>query len=106
MKTHPPNKTQKGWREDIRFQGCVMPHDHEGRIEIHHVVGRTARHLGVDIGHWFILPLCTSGHRLAPGLGYDDQKRLFVRCCAAYFDVFGELPFDSATLLAIMDWRR
>jgi hypothetical protein len=75
-KGNTPTAAQLRWREDIRALGCVISREQHG-IEIHHVLGATAKHNRQPIGHWFILPLSAWYHRLNPVLNVTDHKRLF-----------------------------
>jgi hypothetical protein len=75
-KGNAPTASQKAWREAVRELGCVIDKS-KGGIEIHHVLGATAKHNKVDIGHWFILPLSSWYHRENPTLNVTDNKRLF-----------------------------
>lgn len=75
-KGNAPDASQKRWREEVRGLGCVIsrePHN----VEIHHVLGATAKHNKTPIGHWFILPLNAWYHRENPTLNVTENKRLF-----------------------------
>lgn len=94
---------QKRWREDVRELGCIFC---GGPAEIHHVVGRTAKHMKMPVGHWWILPVCTEGHRTVERETKEDQKIHFKDLCIRYRQHYGDLPFPASTLLAIWDWHR
>ena len=104
MKNDPPNKAELTWREIVRSHGCVL--DMGNPVQIHHVVGRTAKHNRVDIGHWFILPVSEQAHREIERFPKDEQKLYFRDICTWHQRVFGELPFGADVLLAIWDWHR
>ena len=78
-----PNAAQKRWMEAVRAQGSIIS---GGPAVIHHVVGRTAKHNKVAIGHWWILPLTDDEHKLlhSDKAAFDlqwlcaDQNRWFV----------------------------
>ena len=56
---------QRKWMDDITDYvnenglGDLYGHEYEGRTDIqrHHVLGRTAKHNKIHIGHWFIIPV-------------------------------------------------
>jgi hypothetical protein len=64
MATKQANAAQKKWMSDItefineESLGILYP-EYEGRFEMqrHHVLGRSAKHNKVAIGHWFIIPV-------------------------------------------------
>ena len=61
MNFDQPNAEQKLWRENVRQTGSII--SGLSRVEIHHVLGRTAKIKGVgNIGHYFILPLDREEH--------------------------------------------
>lgn len=102
--TSKPNKAETAWREWVRDQGCVlgMP----GPVEIHHVAGRTAKHLGVPIGHWFILPVSNGAHRIVERMPKIEQKDLFRFLVCRYLELMYESPFSADVALGIWDWHR
>ena len=65
MATKPANKAQKQWMSDIADWAsnngmCLIYHGGWGKessFQLHHVLGRSAKHNKVAIGHWFILPV-------------------------------------------------
>lgn len=67
-----PNAVQRRWREMVRSLGSIvsgLP------AEIHHPVGRTGKHNGVDIAHWWILPLTNEEHRGDEGIHSHPRRR-------------------------------
>ncbi|QDP67503.1 MAG: hypothetical protein Unbinned5350contig1004_10 [Prokaryotic dsDNA virus sp.] len=82
------NAAQKKWMSDItkfieeESLGILYP-DYEGRFEMqrHHVMGRSARHNKVDIGHWFIIPVPFELHD--PNINHEfhvgSNKKSFVK---------------------------
>ena len=85
-KGNAPTVEQKRWREEVRELGCIIS-DEQGGVEIHHVLGATAKYNKEEIGHEFILPLTGWYHRENPShnaafwrsiekvmLGYEEQK--------------------------------
>jgi len=103
VKPGQPTAKQKNWREDVRAQGCILRL--EGPVQIHHVVGRTARHIKIHVGHWFLLPVSEEGHREVEKMSKDEQKDLFMRVCSRHIYGMRKLPFDADVLFAILDWR-
>jgi hypothetical protein len=75
-KGNAPTAEQKRWREEVRELGCII-NGEKGGVEIHHVLGATAKHNKQPIGHEFILPLSTWYHRQCPTLNVTDHKHLF-----------------------------
>jgi hypothetical protein len=68
-----PNTRERAWREAVRSLGSII--DADPRVEIHHCVGRTGRHEGVAIGHWWILPLTREQHQGRNGIhAHPDRK--------------------------------
>ena len=65
MATKPANAAQKKWMESITDYinenglGDLYGSDYvyDTRIQRHHVLGKSARHNKIAIGHWFILPV-------------------------------------------------
>lgn len=67
-----PRAVQRRWRELVRSLGSVvsgLP------AEIHHPVGRTGRHNGVAIGHWWLIPLTWEEHQGAEGIHSHPNRR-------------------------------
>ena len=104
MKTDPPNAAEKRWREMVREQGCIL--GYPGPVEIHHVVGRTAKHQKIEIGHWWILPVSPLAHAMVGGSRKQEQKDLFMEVCGNHVQMYGDLPVPAAALWAIWDWHR
>ncbi len=113
-KGNAPTAAQKKWREEIRELGCIV-HGDKGEIEIHHVLGATAKHNKVAIGHWFILPLTGWFHRLNPELNVTSRKRAFEINFGSQVSLFDKLmlqyefvyekcvPLDPEVIAAIRD---
>ena len=47
-------KTVASWYEECGFKDARL---NQYKFQIHHVVGRKAKHNKIAIGHWFVLPL-------------------------------------------------
>ncbi len=64
------NAKQKKWMKDIASfidevgMGGLYGREYEGRkdFQLHHVLGRSAKHNKVHIGHWFIIPVPVELH--------------------------------------------
>ena len=92
------NKAQKQWMSDITDWsicnlGMLYGEKYDGAIiQRHHVLGRSAKHNKVDIGHWFILPVPYELHE--PN---ETHKFHVGHCKRAFTDVFGmqRMLFDS-----------
>ncbi len=60
-----PNAAEKRWLKSIsefienEGLGILYGIEFEGRsdFQLHHVVGRTAKHNKIEIGHWFVIPV-------------------------------------------------
>ncbi len=89
-KGNAPTEAQKQWREEIRELGCIICSE-KGGVEIHHVLGATAKHNKVAIGHEFILPLSTWYHRECPTLNVTDHKHLFEANFGTQVELFNKL---------------
>ncbi len=67
MATKPANAKQKQWMSDIAEwaeRNIDLMYDYEclEGIQLHHVMGRSAKHNKVAIGHWFIIPVPSELH--------------------------------------------
>ena len=64
-----PNAEEKRWLSSVvelaQEKGCIATGNFP--FEIHHVLGRTARHNKVDVGHWFIIPVWFDLHHIDTG---------------------------------------
>jgi hypothetical protein len=77
-----PNARERRWREAVRSLGSII--NCSANVEIHHCAGRTARHEGVAIGHYWILPLTHAQHQGPDGIHAhphrkEREKELFER---------------------------
>lgn len=94
----PTAEQKRFWSAMVELGCCIYP---DTPAEIQHCVGSTTKHNKINIGNWFIIPLCPAVHRLAQRnftngliLAYlreqgacdpddslmDAQKKLFVDC--------------------------
>src|SRR3990167_9121719 len=66
-----PNAAQRRFLKDIcsfianRGLGYLYPEFQNHALQIHHTVGRSAKHNKVSISHWFILPVPVELHDVA-----------------------------------------
>lgn len=71
MASKPANAVQKKWMSDIaewaNGEGMNMLADWDCSkgIQLHHVLGRSAKHNKVAIGHWFIIPVPYQYHDIS-----------------------------------------
>ena len=102
MKTNKtkPNAAQVQWMKDIaefiQDNGLdILYPGYEGRtdFQLHHVLGRSAKHNKVAIGHWFILPVPKNLHDV--GSNHPDNvthfKHNFTKRFGSQADLFQEL---------------
>ena len=68
------NAAQKQWMSDITNfideygLGAIYGEGYDGSAyELHHVLGRSAKHNKVAIGHWFIIPVPFQLHNVTSG---------------------------------------
>lgn len=116
-KGNRPNSAQKRWMDEVAAVGSII----SGRkpVELHHVVGFTAKFEKQHIGPWWILPLTTEEHRhIGTAQGTDELSRLKLGfTMVGRFDYekllfsdllthFSELPFSDEVLQSIWSYRR
>lgn len=68
-----PSSAQRAWRERVRELGSIV--DGATPCEIHHPVGRTGKHNGIEIGHWWVLPLTAEQHRGPDGIHRAPDRK-------------------------------
>ncbi len=89
-KGNAPTAEQKRWREEVRELGCIISGE-QGGVEIHHVLGATAKYNKEEIGHEFILPLTGWYHRENPVLNVTNNKNLFEANFGSQVSLFNRL---------------
>ena len=102
MKTNKtkPNAAQVQWMKDIaefiQDNGLdILYPGYEGRtdFQLHHVLGRSAKHNKIAIGHWFIIPVPIELHDV--GSNHPDNvthfKRNFTERFGSQSELFKEL---------------
>ena len=115
MAMKPANAAQKQWMSDIatfiEVNGLHVLYgaDYLGRtdFQLHHVLGRSAKHNKVAIGHWFIIPvpfelhdvnsdhpLNVTHHKHAFTDEFGSQSSIWSRM----FDYMNNLPFSAPPL--------
>ncbi len=111
LKMKQANARQKRWMKDVaewaklNLHHLYEPKYRDHPIQIHHVLGRSAKHNKVAIGHWFILPvpfelhdvlgnhpLNVTHHKHAFTDEYGKQRELFERMVAMMGQDDYELP--------------
>lgn len=90
-KGNAPTAAQIKWREEVRALGCIVGMEKGPHIQIHHVLGATAKHNKVAIGHWYILPLTPWAHLDNPVLNVTHNKRLFEAQYGTQISLFKQL---------------
>jgi hypothetical protein len=126
-KGNAPNAAQKKWMGQVADLGCITCGSQA--IQIHHVLGVTAKHNKISIGHWWILPLNPFNHsyigqgrfgldmlKTEAGQRYDEDdkiKPMSLHDLEKY--LFGKVlraipkekwPFGDDVVQAIADWHR
>lgn len=79
-----------------------------GGFHLHHVLGRSAKHNKVSIGHWFIIPVPVELHDVASNHElnvthhkhaftdrYGKQKTIFLKLCSAMVVNGYDMPPDN-----------
>ena len=87
MANKPANAKQKQWMSDIANfidevgMGGLYGEEYEGRtdFQLHHVLGRSAKHNKVAIGHWFVIPVPFELHDVSSNhpLNVTHHKKAF-----------------------------
>ena len=123
MPSKPANAAQKQWMKDITEWsicnlGLLYGNEYDGAIiQRHHVLGRTARHNKIHIGHWFVNPvpfelhdvdsnhpLNVTHHKHCFTDTYGSQRGIFEIMCNSMESQGYEIPPDDA-YYAILDTR-
>ena len=96
------NTKQKQWMKDItewaedNIQLVYGVNYFNANIQRHHVLGRSAKHNKVEIGHWFILPIPFELHvthrKKAFVKRFGNQRDLFLMMVEDMRDCGYELP--------------
>ena len=76
---HTSNKKHREWEELVRATGCCVS-GATNDVQVHHVLGRKAKHNKVLIGPYFILPLHKDYHMVtgAHPNAYHKNKNGFI----------------------------
>ena len=94
------NAAQKRWMADIAEfiggvgLGVLFPgYESRNDMQLHHVLGRSAKHNKIAIGHWFILPVPVELHDVASNHTYNvtHHKRFFTLHYGMQSALFAEL---------------
>ncbi len=104
MANKPANTEQVKWMESItdyinenglgNLYG--VDYEYDTRIQRHHVLGRSAKHNKVHIGHWFILPVPFELHDPNVNHKYHvgNCKKAFVRRFGTQRSIFKRMYQD------------
>lgn len=116
----PTQKQEKEWLARITRYGCVATGE-TNDLELHHVLGRTAKQNKMHIGRIFVLPIAWRLHnpnsndplnvtrfKRAFTQAFGKQSALFLSMCADIREEDGQLPsifdgFEEEILAAIRD---
>ena len=93
------NAAQKKWMSDItewaenNIQILYGDEWSNKPIQRHHVLGRSAKHNKVEIGHWFILPVPFELHDVSSNhdLNVTHRKKAFTREFGKQFQLFEKM---------------
>ena len=124
-KNNAPTAAQKKWRSKVADLGCVVCGSTQ--VQIHHVLGATAKHNKIHIGEWFILPLHPINHSYidqgikglnslkSDAISRYDEETLVDPMSLHDFEkyLFGKVlrklqdrPFGQDVINAISEWSR
>lgn len=123
-----PNAAEKRWLKSIsefienEGLGILYGTEFEGRsdFQLHHVVGRTAKHNKIEIGHWFVIPVPWELHDVNSDNSdnvtnfkhnftnrFGLQSKIFEEMCHLMVMINDSvLPFNSQVDTAIRDTRK
>lgn len=124
MANKPANAAQKKWMSDmtefINDNGLGILYPEYGdsvHMQRHHVLGRSAKHNKVAIGHWFVIPVPFELHdpnvkhefhvghcKKAFVKKHGDQRGIF-QCLVSCMDKWGYDTPPMEVYHAIMDTR-
>ena len=84
------------WAEDnihLMYIGANVEKQH---FQLHHVVGRSAKHNKIEIGHWFILPVPFDLHDVSSNhpLNVTHHKKKFTGHFGFQRELFNEMVED------------
>lgn len=110
-KGNAPTAEQKRWLSAVASLGCLVC---GSPAQIHHAVGVTGKHNKVEIGHWWLAPLCDEHHRgLHAGETYghesrkDYEKWAFRHIVARLWADLGLKAFPTTEIIeAIQDYHK
>ena len=103
MATKPANAAQKKWMSDITdwaYENIHMLYTggyaQDCNFQRHHVLGRSAKHNKVAIGHWFIIPVPFDLHDTSSNdpLNVTHHKHAFTKRFGKQTELFSEMMAD------------
>lgn len=104
MATKPANAAQKQWMSDIAEWannniGLLYDFDCSNKgFQLHHVLGRSAKHNKVSIGHWFIIPVPFDLHDVSSDSPFNvtHHKHKFTDEYGKQSEIFDNMATDMA----------
>ena len=99
MANKPANAAQKQWMKDIAEWAEVnidLIYHGANSIQLHHVLGRSAKNNKVAIGHWFVIPVPYHLHDVSSGHpeNVTHHKKAFVKMFGNQRDIFRDIVND------------
>jgi len=100
MAAKKANAAQKQWMSDMAgWAECNLGllygdiYDGSEDIQLHHVLGRSAKHNKVAVGHWFILPVPFELHDVSSNHHFNvtHYKRNFTNQYGMQRDIFNKV---------------
>ena len=107
MAAKPANAAQKQWMSDIAGWaveniGFLYGQEYNGAlVQLHHVLGRSAKHNKIAIGHWFILPVPYELHDVSGNSIFNvtHHKHSFTNKFGNQRDLFGKMISDMGNAM-------
>ena len=102
MANKPANAKQKKWMADIAEWsicklGMIYGCEYDGAmVQLHHVLGRSAKHNKVAIGHWFVIPVPFWLHDISGNSEYNvtHNKHNFTERFGKQSQLFSDMMVD------------
>lgn len=99
MASKPANAAQRKWMSDVAEWAEVnidLIYDGANSIQLHHVLGRSAKHNKIAIGHWFIIPVPYHLHDVSSHHpeSVTHCKKEFVKSFGNQRDIFRDMVND------------
>ncbi|WP_372857661.1 hypothetical protein [Pseudoalteromonas sp.] len=101
MATKPANAKQKQWMSDVAEWAndnidLLYRFAPRQGVQLHHVLGRSAKHNKVAIGHWFIIPVPFELHDVSSNhpLNVTHHKHVFTEKFGKQSEIFDRMVND------------